>query len=72
MGRDARQEDLAPLEVDEERHTKTTECDGVYGEKVTRQRPGSLSAEELRPRRSRSSRRWMKTVPTQDVAHACR
>jgi hypothetical protein len=72
MGRDARQEDLATLEVDEEQHVETTQCDGIHGEEITRQRPSSLSPEELGPRRSRSSRCGAKTVTTQDIAHACR
>src|ERR1039457_5630499 len=46
--RDARQEDLATLEVDEEQHVETTQCDGICGEEVTHERPGRLSLEELR------------------------
>ena len=71
MCRDARQEDLATFEVDEEQHVEPAQCDGIHGEEVTRQRPGRLSSEELRPRRAGSARWLTKTVTTQDVPHAC-
>jgi hypothetical protein len=62
VGRDAGDSDTSRVVVDEHEHVEPAEKDGVDMEEVARHQPLGLGREELRPGRSRSSRRRFDAV----------
>src|SRR5438477_7459875 len=59
--------DPSGVEFDKEQHVEATQPHGLDREEIDREDAGCLSAQELRPARSRTPRRRIETVLAQDA-----